>query len=129
MTVKSVALVAVPPGVVTRMRPVVAPDGTVAVMRVDEDTENWVAATLLKLTLVAPVKLVPSIVDHGARAAASGEKLVIVGGGGVGALFDGDEGRNRGHAVESTTNNMYGPGGAAVPFAGAVTVRLLPLVA
>ena len=47
------ALVAVPPAVVTRMRPVVAPDGTVAVMRVGEDTENWVAATLLKLTPVA----------------------------------------------------------------------------
>ena len=49
-TVKSVALVAVPPAVVTRMRPVVAPDGTVAVIRVGEVTENWVAATLLKLT-------------------------------------------------------------------------------
>ena len=34
-----------------------------------------------------------------------------------------------GTPAELSTNSMYGPGGAAVPFAGAVTFRLLPLVA
>ena len=40
ITVKSVVLVAVPPAVVTRIRPVGSADGTVAVMCVGEATEN-----------------------------------------------------------------------------------------
>ena len=49
MTVKFVALTAVPAGAVTVMGPVVAPLGTVAVMLVAEPTVN-VAAVPLKAT-------------------------------------------------------------------------------
>src|SRR5204863_7014979 len=40
LTVKSVELVAVPPSVVTEIRPVAAPEGTVAVPCVSESTVN-----------------------------------------------------------------------------------------
>src|SRR3989442_11888715 len=60
-TVKLVALVAVPSGVVTAMASVVAPVGTVAVMEVSETTAK-LAGTPLNLTAVAPVKFVPVIV-------------------------------------------------------------------
>ena len=49
LTVKLVVLVAVPPGVVTLIVPVVAVVGTVAVIWVAEFTTN-VAVTLLKVT-------------------------------------------------------------------------------
>lgn len=58
-TVKLVALVAVPPGVVTAIVPVVAPVGTVAVIVVAFVALKVVAAVPLKLTAVTPVKLVP----------------------------------------------------------------------
>ena len=45
------------------------------------------AATLLKLTPVAPVRLVPSISTTEPVLPLAGEKLVIVGAGGLGALF------------------------------------------
>ena len=57
LTVKLVALVAVPPGVVTLIGPVVAVVGTVAVIWVAESTTN-VAVTLLNVTAVV-VKLAP----------------------------------------------------------------------
>src|SRR5947209_613086 len=60
-TVKLVALVAVPSGVVTAMASVVAPVGTVAVMEVSETTAK-LAGSPLNLTAVAPVKFVPVIV-------------------------------------------------------------------
>jgi hypothetical protein len=60
LTVKSAVLVTVPPPTVTLILPVVAPVGTVAVICVAESTVK-VAATLLKLTAVAPVKPVPVI--------------------------------------------------------------------
>src|SRR5215204_441397 len=60
LTVKLDGLVAVPPGVVTLIGPVVAVEGTVAVIWVAEFTTN-VAATLLKVTPVV-VKLVPPTV-------------------------------------------------------------------
>lgn len=41
ITVKAVALVAVPPGVVTAIGPAVAPAGTVAVIFVSEATVRW----------------------------------------------------------------------------------------
>ena len=59
LTVKGRPLL-VPPGVVTVTLPVVAPAGTVAVIWVPELTVN-VAAVPLKLTAVAPVRLVPVI--------------------------------------------------------------------
>jgi hypothetical protein len=60
-TVKAVTEVAVPLGVITEIGPVVAPGGTVAVIRVTEFTVN-VAVTLLNMTAVAPKKSVPVIV-------------------------------------------------------------------
>ena len=60
VTVKLVELVAVPFGVVTEIGPVVAPEGTVALIRVAFCTEK-VAETPLKRTAVAPVKFVPLI--------------------------------------------------------------------
>lgn len=62
--VKLDALVAVPPGAVTEIGPVVAPDGTVAVICVALTTVK-VAETPLKFTAVAPVKLVPVMVTVG----------------------------------------------------------------
>jgi hypothetical protein len=62
VTVKLVELTPVPLGVVTRIGPVEAPVGTVAVIDVDEFTVNVVAATLLNVTEVAPVKFAPVIV-------------------------------------------------------------------
>jgi hypothetical protein len=58
---KLVVLVAVPPGVVTAIGPVVALLGTVAVIWVSEATV-YAAEAPLKLTDVAPVKPVPVIV-------------------------------------------------------------------
>jgi hypothetical protein len=75
--VKLAALVAVPPdGSDTLMGPVVAPDGTVAVillvlLKVD------VAETPLKLTEVAPVKLAPEIATLVPTGPLVGVKLVI----------------------------------------------------
>jgi hypothetical protein len=60
---KFVALVAVPPGLITRIRPVVAPPGTVAVIRVALFTVKD-AATLLNVTEVAPVKFDPLILTE-----------------------------------------------------------------
>ena len=54
-TVKLVAALAVPPGVVTETNPLVAPLGTVAVIWVSELTVKD-AAVPLKDTAVAPVK-------------------------------------------------------------------------
>src|SRR5207253_4776508 len=59
VTVKLVALVPVPAAFVTVIFPLVAPVGTVALICVSEFTVNVVAAVLLKLTPVAPVKPVP----------------------------------------------------------------------
>ena len=78
-TVRLVAEVAVPPGVITAIRPVVAPVGTTAVMLVAETTLNVTAATPLKVTDEAPVKLVPVIVTVAPRAAVAAVKLVTVG--------------------------------------------------
>lgn len=52
----------VPPGVVTLIRPVCAPVGTVAVIWVSEFTVKVVALTPPNVTLVAPVRLLPVIV-------------------------------------------------------------------
>ena len=79
--VKLPALVAVPPSVVTVIGPVVAPDGTVAVIWVSEFTVN-VEDTLLKLTDVAPVKLFPVIVTTVPADPPAGVNEVITGPGG-----------------------------------------------
>jgi hypothetical protein len=82
LTVKLVVLVAEPAGVVTLIGPVVAVDGTVAVIWVAEFTTN-VAATLLNVTAVAPVKFVPVIVTDVPTGPNVGVNDVIVGGGTV----------------------------------------------
>ena len=87
VTVKLVELVAVPLGVVTRIAPVVAPEGTVAVIWVDEFTVKLVAETLLKVTELVvnpvPLKFVPVIVTEVPTGPEAGVKLVIVGDGPV----------------------------------------------
>ena len=70
-------LVAVPAGVVTVTRPVVAPLGTVAEIAVLEVTVND-AATPLNLTAVALVKFVPLIVTVVPTFPLVGERLEIV---------------------------------------------------
>lgn len=80
VTVKSDALVAVPPGVVTVIFPVTAPLGTLAVIRVPAPfTENVAAATPPNFTEVAPAKPVPLIVTEVPTGPLVGEKDVIVG--------------------------------------------------
>ena len=88
LTVKSVALVAVPPPFVTLILPVVAVEGTVAVIWVAEFTTN-VAVTLLKVTpvvvkltpLTVPLKFVPVIFTDAPAGPKAGVNEVIVGAG------------------------------------------------
>src|SRR2546430_12896832 len=91
-TVKSDELTAVPPGVVTEIGPVVAPDGTAVVIDVSSCTAND-ATTPLNLTEVVPVKFMPAIVTEAPPSPCDGSKLVIVGGGGGGTdgMINGDE--------------------------------------
>src|SRR5437773_6835052 len=79
VTVNEVALVAVPPGVVTARGPVVAAAGSVPWIAVAEVTVK-LALTPLKVTAVAPVKFVPLIVTLAPEEPLVGVKLVIVGG-------------------------------------------------
>jgi hypothetical protein len=79
LTVKFVVLVAEPTGVVTLIGPVVAVAGTVAVICVAEFTVNVVAAKLLNVTAVVPVKLVPVIVTDVPTGPDVGVNDVIVG--------------------------------------------------
>jgi hypothetical protein len=91
LTVKFVALVAVPPGVVTEILPVVAPVGTVAVICVAESTWNVVAVVVLNFTelvvklapLTVPLKFVPVILTDVPTGPKAGVKVVIVGAGAV----------------------------------------------
>src|SRR5437899_6068109 len=78
-TVKLLALVAVPAGVVTLIGPVVAPLGTVAEIVVEEVAEK-LALVPLKVTAEAPVKFVPLIVTVNPTGPLVGVKLVMVGG-------------------------------------------------
>lgn len=80
ITVKLVALVTfTPPGKVTRIGPELAPPGTVAAIWAEELTVK-VAARPLKVTLLAPVKLLPEIITLVPTAPVVGLKLVRVGG-------------------------------------------------
>src|SRR2546426_11520292 len=79
-TVNVLALVAVPPGVVTLSCPVVAPADTVAWIAVPEVTVK-LALTPLNVTAVAPVKFVPLIVTLVPTGPLVGVKLVSVGAG------------------------------------------------
>src|SRR6476661_4387077 len=77
-TTKLWAEVAVPPGTVTVMVPVVVPAPTVAVICVAEFTTN-VAGVPLNDTAVAPVKPPPRMVTTVPACPPPGEKLVITG--------------------------------------------------
>jgi len=79
LTVKTVALAAVPDGVVTEIAPDCVPLGTVAVIFVSEFTVKVVADLFLNLTSVAPVKFVPLIVTTVPTGPNVGENDVIVG--------------------------------------------------
>jgi len=79
-TVKSVELVAVPAGVVTRIRPVLALDGTVVVICVPAVFVLKLAtATLLNVTDVAPPRLAPLTVTGVPTGPEVGVNEVIVG--------------------------------------------------
>lgn len=80
-SVKELALVAVPPAVVTAIVPVEAPVGTVAVILVALTTEYVVAAIPLNLTAVAPVKFVPVMVTVAPIVELLGVNELIVGAG------------------------------------------------
>jgi hypothetical protein len=77
--VKSPELVAVPPGVVTLILPVAAPDGTTAVICVEELTVKLVALVFPNLTAVAPVKFVPVMTTDVPTVPEVGANEVIVG--------------------------------------------------
>jgi hypothetical protein len=79
VTVKSVALASVPPGVVTAIGPVVAPTGTVAVICTPESTVKD-AFVPFNVTAVAPVNPVPVIVTTVPSGPDAGSKLSTVGG-------------------------------------------------
>jgi hypothetical protein len=82
-TVKFTPLLATPPGAVTMTFPEVAPEGTVAVM-LDEAQLAIVAVVPLNVTFPLPCgapKFVPEIVTEAPRAAAFGDKPVILGAG------------------------------------------------
>jgi hypothetical protein len=89
LTVKFAVLVAVPPGVVTLILPVVAPVGTVAVICVAEFTVNDVAVVVLNFTelvvklapLIVPLKFVPVIVTDVPTGPKVGVNELIVGAG------------------------------------------------
>jgi hypothetical protein len=89
--VKFDVLVAVPPGVVTAIGPVLAPLGTVAVSCVDEFPVNF-AFVPLNVTAVAPLKFVPVIVTDAPAVPFAGEKDEI-----VGAAMEPDPGRPGGN--------------------------------
>ena len=73
-TPKFTSLNSVPPGVTTRTLPVVAPAGTVVVISELETTVKG-AAVPLKLTLVAPVRLVPRMVTGDPKHRRGGQSL------------------------------------------------------
>src|SRR2546430_4930276 len=77
-TVKLLALVAVPPDVVTLNGPVVAPAGTVAWIAVVDVTVKVGAFVPLKLTAVTPAKFVPLMVTLAPTVPLAGVKPVIV---------------------------------------------------
>jgi hypothetical protein len=78
VTVKVPLLVAVPPGVVTEMEPLLALLGTHAVICVSESTVKFALAPL-NFTTVAPLRFVPVTVTPTPDAPATGEKPEIVG--------------------------------------------------
>jgi hypothetical protein len=91
VTVNEVAEVAVPPGVVTLILPVVAPAGTDAVIWESSVTVKVGWAVVLNVTALAPVNPVPVIVTGVPTDPLVGLKLETVGTGGAVTLYDVDE--------------------------------------
>jgi hypothetical protein len=83
VTLKLLALVAVPPAVVTVIGPLVAPLGTVVVIWLSESTVYVVVGVPLKATAVAPLKLAPLIVTVVPTGPLVGMNELIVGAGDV----------------------------------------------
>ena len=81
ITVKLPELVAVPPGVMTEICPVLAPAGTVAVICSSEMTVSPVRSVPFRVTAVAHVKPVPPIVTSVPTGPEAGENPLIEGGG------------------------------------------------
>jgi hypothetical protein len=79
-TTKGIALLAVPPGFVTVMGPVVAVEGTPTVIEVSEFIVKPNAGTPLKATAVAVVNPAPVIVTVVTRVPLRGLNMLIVGG-------------------------------------------------
>ena len=82
-TVKALALVAVPPGVVTATRPLVAPAGTTKVSVVAFTTAKLPTLTPLRVSVVAPVRLVPVTVMVAPTRPLAGVKLSSAGAGAI----------------------------------------------
>ena len=80
---KAAVLVAVPPGVVMAIRPLLAPAGTTKVSVVALTTVNPLMLAPLSLMAVAPVKFVPVTVTTVPGPPAVGVKLAMVGAGTV----------------------------------------------
>jgi hypothetical protein len=79
ITVKLLALVAVPAAVVNVTRPVVAPVGTIAWTDVDETFATFVELTPLNFTAVVPLRFTPVMVTAVPGAPFAGEKLAMAG--------------------------------------------------
>ncbi len=79
ITVMSVTLTAVPPGVITVILPVTAPVGTIAFSEVSLILIIFADAILLNITDVAPVRLVPVMVTYLPVADDNGRNELIVG--------------------------------------------------
>ena len=80
--VKLAALVPVPLRVVTPTLPVVAPTGTVTVIRVGDSRVKVVAVVVLNFTAVTLMKLVPVMVTLLPTIPETGDRAVTVGSGG-----------------------------------------------
>jgi hypothetical protein len=106
--------VAVPPGVVTEIVPLVVPVATTAVICVELFTVNEDAAVPLNDTAVAPVRLLPVIVTDLPALAVVGLNEVIdgdEGGGGGGGEGGGDGGGDGGGAGGEGDGDGGGGGG------------------
>lgn len=107
-TVKLLAEVAVPPGVVTPILPLLEPLATRAVICVALPTEKLAAAFPPNVTAVAPVKFEPVIVTEVPEAPEIGLKLTIAGAGVTGCELE----LTPPHAV-SASRNAPAKGGPA----------------
>jgi hypothetical protein len=99
VTVNGMALTAVPAGVVTTIRPLKAPAGTVAVICVSLSALKTLAGRPSKPTAVTPLKPVPVRVTVAPTGPEAGEKLVSVG---VVAEGEGDGVLSAGAALVTT---------------------------